>query len=286
MNWLCRCRRSSPFLASTGRAEGSLRFRCDLRDGIAREVCFTGQYEPQETAIVKALLRQGDTFVDVGANWGYFTLLAAHQVGPDGRVLSLEPDPRLFPALQDNIDRNGLDQVSTLQVAAASACGTMSLAGFDEGFGNFGLSRLSAVAGAAGAEGCTFRVQARPLDDMLDELKVRHVDLLKMDIEGAEGMALDGLSRSLAAHRVDRLLLEVHPGLLPDHNETPATVVARLLAANYRPWRVDHSPAAMRRAAYARRPCLRSLLHPHDLGDPLDAWPHLLWVASGVEVLP
>jgi tRNA G37 N-methylase Trm5 len=117
-------------------------FRCDLRDSIAREVCFTGRYEPQETALVRALLGPGMSFVDVGANWGYFTLLAAHQVGRSGRVISLEPDPRLFPVLADNIAVNHLSQVTALQVAAGSESGSLTLAGFDEAGDNFGLSRV------------------------------------------------------------------------------------------------------------------------------------------------
>ncbi len=121
---------------------GSQWFLCDLRDSIAREVCFTGLYEPQETAVVRAVLKPGMTFVDVGANWGYFTLLAAHLVGHAGRVLSLEPDPRLFQTLSSNLAMNRLSQVRALQLAAADAPGLLSLAGFDESQGNFGLSRI------------------------------------------------------------------------------------------------------------------------------------------------
>jgi FkbM family methyltransferase len=261
---------------------GNLTFRCDLRDSIAREVWFTGHYEPQETALVTAILQPGHVFVDVGANWGYFTLLGAQCVGPEGRVVGLEPDPRLFPELRDNVARNGLAQVTALRTAAARTAGTMSMAGFDEQGGNFGLSRLSDGI----TEGRTFDVSTKPLDDVLDDLGVRHVDLLKMDIEGAEGMALDGLARSLATHRIDRLLLELHPALLAEQGETSATVVDRLQSAGYRPWRVDHSPGATRRAAYARNMSPRSLLQPLDAGAPLDAWPHLLWVAPGMEPLP
>src|ERR1700716_2774101 len=56
---------------------GPMWFRCDLRDLITREVCFTGRYEPQETALLRQILQPGMTFVDVGANWGYFSLVAA-----------------------------------------------------------------------------------------------------------------------------------------------------------------------------------------------------------------
>lgn len=121
------CRQPPPsFLMSMPEDAGGYSFYCDLRDTISREVCFAGQYEPQETALVRSILRPGMSFVDIGANWGYFTLLAASLVGPDGIVLSLEPDPRLFPILQENLKRNHLDQVTALQVAAARDSGTLT----------------------------------------------------------------------------------------------------------------------------------------------------------------
>src|SRR5262245_56459678 len=88
MNWLAR-RPVAPFMASIP-GPGQLRFECDLRNSLAREVFFTGQYEPQETVIVRSLLAPGETFVDVGAHWGYFSLLAAQRVGPTGRVIAIE----------------------------------------------------------------------------------------------------------------------------------------------------------------------------------------------------
>src|SRR5438309_11327765 len=69
MEWLCR-NRPAVFLARMPSAAGQFSFRCDLGDLIAREVCFTGCYEPQETTLVQTILRPGMTFVDVGANWG------------------------------------------------------------------------------------------------------------------------------------------------------------------------------------------------------------------------
>jgi len=76
-NWLGH-RSVDPFWGRLPEDLGRLFFQCDLRDHIMREVCFTGCYEPQETALLKLLLRPGMTVVDVGANWGYFSLAAAH----------------------------------------------------------------------------------------------------------------------------------------------------------------------------------------------------------------
>src|SRR5437899_2146086 len=193
MNRISRHSRE-PFWIRTPKALGAWRFRCDLRDSIAREVCFTGQYEPQETALVRAILKPGMTFVDVGANWGYFTMLAAHRVERKGRVISLEPDPRLFPVLMENIDANHLSQVTSFQTAAANQCGWLTLAGFDESGGNFGLSR---VVGRYQESDRKFRVAAQSLDEIFRQENLEAVDLVKMDIEGAEGLALQGMQDSL-----------------------------------------------------------------------------------------
>jgi len=256
-------------------------FLCDGNDSIARCVCFTGQYEPQETALLLNFLRPGMTFLDVGANWGYFSLLASCRVGRQGRVVSLEPDPRLFPILEANARRNGLTQLIPLRLAAAAAPGTLTLAGYAPGAENRGVSRI--VSGAAG--GTAFRVAADSLDDVIARLELAPVDLLKMDIEGAEGLALAGSRRTLGAHRVRRLLLELHPAQLREHGTAPDRVLSYLLDSGYRGWVIDHSPKGNRRARYARRVDPARFLRPFSALGVLDAWPHMLWAAPGLPAL-
>ncbi|HKR00434.1 MAG TPA: FkbM family methyltransferase [Pyrinomonadaceae bacterium] len=271
------------FLTNLPRESGGYSFQCDLRDAIAREVCFTGRYEPQETALIRAILRPGMSFVDVGANWGYFTLVAAHLVGREGRVISFEPDPRLFPILQENIDDNELDQVTALQIAVADQTGTLTLAGYDEATGNFGLSRLVSSNTVTSNMFC---VATRPLDSVLEELNLEFIDLLKMDIEGAEGLALNGLERALSNLRIGRLLLELHPSQLAEHGQSVEEVISHLQDHGYQAWAVDHSHAATRLAAYSKQIEARTLLRAFNVRRDLKEWPHLLWVMPGLEPLP
>ena len=81
------------FVAELAADAGGARFACDLGDQISREACMTGLYEPPMTRVMQHHLPAGGTAVDLGANWGYFSLLAAASVGPAGSVLALEPDP-------------------------------------------------------------------------------------------------------------------------------------------------------------------------------------------------
>jgi FkbM family methyltransferase len=252
---------------------GSL-YECDLRDSIAREACFTGRYEPLETAILRNLLEPGMTFVDVGANWGYFTLLASSCVGESGRVVSLEPDPRLFRILQENVTRNGLAQVVPLQLAAADAAGVLDLQACEISGGNWGLSKL---VDSTKATGNIFQVLARPLDVVLDDLGIEHVDLLKMDIEGAEEIALHGMSVGLAEYRYRRIILEVHPALLTERGSSTEKVIALLRDIGYKGEWIDHSPPGAKRAAYTRSLSIDEFMHPLDSRPFVDAWPHILW---------
>jgi len=264
----------APFWARLPADIGGGLFRCDLRDPLMSEAYLTGRYEPQETALLRRILRPGMTFVDVGANWGYFTLMAFDAVGPSGTVLSVEADPRAAGALRANLDANGFDSARVFAVAAADRAGRLSMQDYLPGageLGNFGLAQATTLTPG----GRAFEIAARPLDDVLDEAGVEQVDLLKMDIEGAEASALEGLARRLGGGRVTRILLELHEYHLRDLGRSAAEVVRSLGAHGYHAWRIDHSPAAHRRAVSARFDPAR-LLSPLGSGEALGAWPHVL----------
>jgi FkbM family methyltransferase len=266
-----------PFWARMPRDLGRLEFRCDLRDALMREACLTGRYEPQETAILRHVLAPGMTFVDVGANWGYFTLVGAHLVGPAGRVVGVEADPRACRTVQSNLERNGHAHVVLHNVAASDATGTLQLHPYEPRAGetgNFGLGRAQNAAG-----GRTFEIPARTLDDVLDDDRVERVDLLKMDIEGGEASALAGLDRRLTAGRVDRVLLEIHPHQLRELGSSVDAVVAHLRRRGFAGWSIDHSSTAHAHASSGRID-IRELLTPLESG-PLGDWPHVLWLREG-----
>jgi FkbM family methyltransferase len=279
---LCR-RAPTPFWMELPADAGGYAYECDLKDAIVREVCFTGRYEPQETALLRALLRPGMTFADVGANWGYFTLLGAHLVGPRGRVLAVEADPRMFATLARNIARNALPHVTALHAAVADRACTVTLAGYRDGDDKRGLSKLVETVPAGSP---TFRVAAQPLDAACDRLGIVACDVVKMDVEGAELLALVGMAEGLRAGRYRRILIELHPTMLAERGTDIAAVVGALGDNGYRGWWIDHSPTITRRVAYARRPRVTGLLTPFDPAAPglwrRDAWPHMLWLAPSV----
>jgi FkbM family methyltransferase len=270
-NWLGRTVRVEPFAATYPGYDGrDLRFWCDLRNSLAREVFFLGTYEPQETLLLPALLDRGQTFVDVGAHWGYFSLLAAGKVGNTGRVVAVEADPRVFDVLQRTVALNDFSWVQAIHVAASDTPGELVLRGYSESEENWGISSV------AGPETATsFKVPARPLDAILDDAGIGAVDLMKMDIAGAEWLALQGAGIGIRSGRYRRILLELHPEQLRTLGHSASVVVRFLQSCGYTAWAIDHSIATTRAVAYGKARDPRQLLHSLDIGR-LDAWPHLL----------
>jgi FkbM family methyltransferase len=265
---------ASPFVSTLGPELGAARFTCDLSDLISREVCLTGCYEPPVTRLLQRRLGRGGTMMDVGANWGYFTLLAAARVGHEGRVISLEPDPRHFDALEANVRLNGFTQVRSIPKAAGATDGVATLAGYDDRAGNRGVSRL----GPASDGQRSFRVECV----RIDRVTAGRVDVLKLDVEGGELDALEGMRDGLAAHRYRAVLLELHPDLLRARGSSPEDCVRILLDAGYAGWTIDQTPDAYRRAGGAGWNT-KELLRP--VADwPSQTWPHLLWLAPGEEL--
>lgn len=263
----------APFEDRLAEDVGGWRYGCDLRNVTSREACLTGRTAPAETAAVHASLPRGGTFVDVGANWGYFTLAGAHAVGAEGRVLALEPDPRMHDELRANVARNGIRNVTVLPVAAAEGAGEAVLAGYAEADRNRGVSSLVA---APSADAPAFTVRTAALDDLLDGEGIGAVDLVKIDVEGAEERVLRGMARGLAEGRYRRVLLELHPLQHSEPARLGPTIYGMMSGAGYVGGWLETAPEAERRARYGRRPA--SLTMAAVKGDePLGAWPHQLW---------
>src|SRR5688572_5258274 len=87
------------------------RMTCDLRDHVQRQIYFFGAYEPIETYLFRLLLRPGMVVVDVGANVGLYTLIAAGEVGVRGEVHAFEPVPETFERLVDHVMVNGVADI-------------------------------------------------------------------------------------------------------------------------------------------------------------------------------
>ncbi len=265
------------FVGKMDKKLGGYEFDCCLRDMLARDVFFAGCFAAQEIAFVRAVLRRGMKFADVGANWGLFTLVAAHLVGESGQVVALEPDPRILPKLKGNVERNGLKHIKVFDVAAADQDSNLILAAHDHEGENWGISRL--VERASPTQ-CTFTVQSRRLDSLLDEAELDIIDLLKIDVEGAEDRVLCGMEAGLSRNRYRRILLELHPLQLAERGRTVRDVANALTDKGYKSYALDYSQAGIRRAYYHPWLHFTEFIRPLKQG-MLDPQPHTIWLCPG-----
>ena len=195
-------------------------------DLIQRYLYLFGIWEPAITRWVRTQLRPGDVVVDIGANIGYFSLLAAGLVGQSGTVLAFEPVPSIADMLEQNISRNGLD-VDVRRVAVSDHPGTIEV--FRAAGRNLGTSGTAPGAGVS--EGLVPCVRAA--DAVPPELWPR-IRFVKIDVEGDEARVLSGLGPVLDAMPVDSaVLVEISPDALVAQGTSPAEILDAMAARGF-----------------------------------------------------
>jgi FkbM family methyltransferase len=189
------------------RAYFGAKFRCNLDDMIPRMIFYFGFWEPNNSALIGSILEPGDVFVDVGANIGYYTLLGSSLVGPQGRVVSIEPLPAIFAQLQDNTSVNGAANTRLVNLAVSDATAELLLYGGTR----WNRGATSTVVHDAGQEP-EAKVLAEPLDALLLPEELERVALIKIDIEGAELPVLQRILDTLDRYPDDlKILVEMAP---------------------------------------------------------------------------
>lgn len=185
---------------------------------------FLKPFESETTKLVETLLGSGAVFVDVGANIGYFTLLAAHQVGTEGRVVAVEPSHQNLSFLRHNVQTNGLKQVEVVEAAAgASRCSrpffVQSVGVLDGFYSDQGSSHLRRAVD----------VQQLPLDEIVEGA----ADLVKIDVEGAELEVLEGMRRLISRCPGLHLIVEWNPSALSRAGIAPTSLPQRLVGEGF-----------------------------------------------------
>lgn len=160
-------------------------------------------WEPETTAIVKREVKAGQTCVDVGASVGYFTLLFSRLVGPDGRVVSIEPTDFQQPYRKRNVKVNGYnDRVILIEAGAWDKDEIIYMP-------------LNAPRYVQTALRC------RPVDDMLEELGIMSIDFIKIDVDGPEPAVLKGLIRTIERSPNLKMVIEYYPKYIENTGLNP-----------------------------------------------------------------
>ena len=191
---------------------------------ITPEITSQGSWEPAESNWLRGRIPTGGVVVDVGANVGYHTLLAAAAVGPTGRVFALEPGAANFRLLVYNLRRSGMsDRATAICAAAWRQSGEVRLALSP---GNTGDHRCEALTACRP----TLRVPAFSLDDLFPP--GAHVDLIKIDAQGSDHRVLEGAAGILSRSR-PLVLCEFWPRGIRDLGDDPCNVLAAIGGGHY-----------------------------------------------------
>lgn len=198
----------------------------DLEDYIQRSI-FLGTFEPCETRLFASRLRRGMTVIDVGANVGYYSLLAASRVGHNGVVYAFEPSPYAVDRLATTVRRNGIDQIVVVNAGLSDLSGSVDLF-------------LPATPGnhtptmVPHGSGHPVRVSVSTLDLFCAEREVARIDLLKIDVEGLEPNVIRGADALLRERRIGGILCEFNTVWLAEQGTNSDELYSLIRGYGYR----------------------------------------------------
>lgn len=184
-----------------------------------------GRYETGTNEFLRDKIREGDTVVDVGAYFGYYTVLFAKLAGDTGKVICIEPEPGIYRLLKKNIAANHLKNVFQYPLAVSGG----------KGFSNLYISANSldtTLARHKEADSKRLRVKTDTLDNILKY--GNRIDFLKLDIQGYEMIALKGAAETLRKNKRIKMLVEFWPAGLTRARQNPLNLLKYIFGLGFK----------------------------------------------------
>lgn len=209
-------------------------------DSLIAEYIYVSGFESAERDFVRSFLRPNDTFVDVGANIGLFTVIAARRVGPAGRVLAFEPTTKTYQRLLENVSLNGLLNVSAYRMALSDTDGRQRMHVAADGYDGWN-SLCEPIAGSNFVEE---EVQSIRWDHFVEtegKDKIGPIALMKIDVEGWEGRVITGAADLFSDPEAPALLVEFADQTSASAGATCQELYANLERLGYRMFDYDAS---------------------------------------------
>ena len=211
----------------------------NTRDVIGKYIYYFGIWEPNLTRWIERRLAPGDGFIDVGANIGYFTLLASKLVGDAGKVVSVEALPAIFAALENNLRLNTARNVRAVNCAAWDAEEMLTIYTQPEDL----PGQTTVMPGWADKYHLQSqsRIQAAPLSAILTPEEFRAARIVKIDAEGAEWHVLSGMKPLMGSCRDDlEIAIEINSKMLEVEGRTPQDVLDFFAGYGFHPYRIEN----------------------------------------------
>lgn len=193
---------------------------------IPRQLITYGHYEKYETELFKKFVKEGYIVVDIGAHIGHYTLIAAGLVGKKGHVFSFEPFPDSYDLLVKNLEINGYPNVTPVQKAISNKIGLIKL------FLNMDDTGSHTICGSSNAK-ANINMQTTTLDDFFKDKESR-INLLKMDVEGAEMLVLEGMEELLKNNQNLTIFTEFSPDMLKRADCSPGAYLNQLVKYGFK----------------------------------------------------
>jgi FkbM family methyltransferase len=207
---------------------------------LSQFIYYFGVWEPDISHWILERLTSGATFIDIGANVGYYSLLASTRVGPSGRVVAIEAAPLNYGNLLRNISINYLRNIRAVNVACWRCedsldlfCGPPSHSGITTVIPDFAANR-----------GCEVfqKIQARPLASILTHEEATLARLVKIDVEGAEPEVIEGMKPLLNEFPESvEFIIEINPDQIASSGKTVETVLAPFLEGGFHVYQISNN---------------------------------------------
>jgi FkbM family methyltransferase len=215
---------------------GDYVYQFDLSDTLQRQMYF-GLYDQAEIALMCSILSPGDVFFDIGANVGYYSLVASQIVGASGQIHAFEPIPDNVTRLRSAVQRNEVKNVTINQMAVGESEGVLDLYIGNESLGNSGWASVV----FSGRRPDVVTVPQATMDNYISEHGIKSIRLVKLDIEGAEPEAICGMRSVLKSSNAPDILCEVNPWLLERRGLDSRAITLPLAEHGYRLFSVNRS---------------------------------------------
>ncbi|AQU71002.1 FkbM family methyltransferase [Streptomyces niveus] len=212
------------------------RFTVDTRDLIQRYLYMFGVWEPHMTRWLQSRLGSGDTFLDVGANIGYYSVLAAQLVGDRGHVVAIEASSAFHQKLQQQARLNDARNIRTVNGAVSDERRTLIFVLASSS--NMGANSIVPYDGPAES---SFEVEAFPLGELLTPEEISTARVIKIDVEGAEGSVVRGMIPLLDKLRPEcEITVEVTPDRMAQLGDSAEELMQTMQEHGFHAYRLSN----------------------------------------------